>query len=86
MYLMILNRFYSMKLFQEICSSVISAKGDFFANYDDKTPDEMGKFSFQWIFWTILHKFPSELFYFAEKRSFSKHYSTCVTSFSNAPK
>ena len=37
---MILNRFYSMKRFQKICSSVIfQQKSDFFANYEHKMSD-----------------------------------------------
>ena len=44
-----------------------------FAHCDHKTPDlffdEMWKFCFHWIFWTILHKSPSEIIYFVEKRS-----------------
>ena len=85
-YSIILNRFYSMKLFQKICSSVIfQQKSDFFANYEHKMSDcvsffflEMGRICFHWIFWTILHKSPSEILYFAEKRSFSTHYYTAV--------
>ena len=31
---------------------------------------EMGKFYFHWIFWTILHKFPSEILSFAKRDHF----------------
>ena len=32
--------------------------------------DEIGKFCFHWNFWTILHKSPSEILYFAKKDHF----------------
>ena len=48
MYSMILNRFYSMKLFQKICSSVIFQQKSEFANYEHKMSDCVSIFFKKW--------------------------------------
>ena len=62
---------------------IFQPKSDFFTHYDHTTQegvanlflDEMGKFEFHWIYWTILHKSPSEAFKFSKKGYFDELYS-----------